>query len=148
MCSICKSGYLLQNKACVLCSIDNCASCSTDNNCDQCSPGYSLNANSCQFCKSPCLLCAANGCASCLAPFNPTPDANNACFVCNIANCADCAADGQSCTACKSGYDTSSNSTSCVKICPANCDSCDVSASCNRCSKYFYLDANNTCTQC
>ena len=153
-CSVCKPGYLLQNShlqnsTCVLCSIDNCASCSSDNVCAQCSSGYSPNTNNgCDFCQSPCKACAVNGCSSCLSPFNPTPDVNGACFICNIVNCADCSADGTSCTTCQAGYDISVDNSNCTKTCPANCDDCVDSTSCTKCSKYYYINANNLCTQC
>lgn len=147
-CSLCQPGYLLQNSACVLCTIDNCARCSSDNTCARCSSGYSLNGNTCEFCKSPCFSCTTTGCSTCLPPFNIWPNVNGVCFTCNILNCAICTADGATCTTCKGGYDLSATNTTCVKTCPANCDTCDNSTVCTKCDQYFYLNANNICTQC
>lgn len=165
LCTACESGFILVNGYCVAnittypCSVSNCQSCSFNNFCGQCNPGYTSTLyGACIPTQCNILNCAAcslnNICQQCNNGYSLTQDTlltirdgntlgwtlTKQCvpstISCGISNCAYCL-QNNICAACATGYDFSpSNSNSCVPICNVtNCLQCAESS-------------NNTCTLC
>ena len=68
--STCPSGYGINGTYCSVCSITNCAICTTNySSCTTCSPGYFVSSNSCLRCStasSKCTSAASDACSDCL----------------------------------------------------------------------------------
>ncbi|OHT16187.1 hypothetical protein TRFO_13337 [Tritrichomonas foetus] len=148
-CSKCSEGFYLDNadQTCKACGVENCKICSSDQtSCTECKEGYNLDSNNqphqCtkQTCNvQNCELCVSqkpNECSKCSEGFY-LDNADQTCKACGVENCKICSSDQTSCTECKEGYESNTDSTKCILItyeCPDNsqypefvgCSQCNI----------------------
>ena len=115
MCQVCQKGYMINMAYSCMevptfsCNVTNCWSCSSNNFCEQCLSGYSVNTNggctklSCNV--SNCASCSSSStCSACSSGYQIT---NNTCvfktYECDIENCITCQSSGI-CAQCNAGY--------------------------------------------
>lgn len=161
ICSMCANGYaLVDNIACVLipttniiCNITNCDFCITNNTCQACLSGYSLDSNVCTAtCTvANCQTCSNNlNCQTCAYGYYLSQNqclsaANQPQTYCSSTFGACSACSYYACTTCSAG---NSLNTVTGKCCPtpnyniANCASYSTTWSPTACTATF------TCTQC
>lgn len=181
LCSQCNTGYILVNGYCVAqlttygCSVANCNTCSYNNFCSACNPGFTLTSyGTCipAQCNIPnCASCGLNFiCQQCNSGYTLTngalPSLGTNVFTfasfalylqctpntisCNVTNCAYCK-QANVCATCATGFDFSSNnSNTCVPVCNVtNCLQCNEgnSNTCQYCKPGFQLQSNGSSCQ-
>lgn len=128
--------------------MDFCQSCSSDNVCEVCNPGYEFSSSgtSCLNCSNVngCFKCSANNtCSSCLVGYQLI---DNQCVLCEEP-CLTCSATNK-CITCVNTYSQSANINGQCFLCNvANCLRCDEDdvSQCITCNDQFIKLSNNTC---
>ncbi|CAD5126419.1 DgyrCDS14553 [Dimorphilus gyrociliatus] len=120
-CFSCGNGYNVKSdgKGCYTCSDINCLSCSENNFCLNCKPGFTISAT------GICVQCSVGNCTSCLKESYQTQ-----------------------CSSCHDSFTLSNDKTKCTS-CTSFCESCSfvnesrTAGSCNQCSSGFAIDNVN-----
>ncbi|KAL4503557.1 hypothetical protein ABPG73_017300 [Tetrahymena malaccensis] len=160
-CDICQFNYVfdLQSNQCLQKCPENSFVFQDSNN----------NGYFCQECNQNCQKCSnSSECLQCKPSFYVDKLKNNTCSQC-IENCANCNTDRNSCDQCYQDYYFISKLNRCSKQCPlgyfsaidtngrmicqqciSNCDLCQNSQQCQKCSSSYYLrsDTNQCIDKC
>lgn len=138
-CTLCESGYYINQGVCRKCSSD-CQNCeNTSKTCTSCPTGFKLLENECKpSCINNCLSCQYP-CLSCAPNFISI---EGFCHSCPIG-CGTCSSDLRKCYSCTAGYILNSNI--CEKLCSPYCKSCDDP--CTECES-GYISVNGICLPC
>lgn len=153
-CTTCMNGYSISTTGtCVVCqttaglAIPNCQTCSSNNVCGVCQPGYSLTAGSCWQCNIVgCTACSANNYCTTCSPGYTTNPTNTGCVLTNCPpQCATCNALNQ-CLTCNSPFNPTPNSNgTCYTCAIPHCQTCD-NFGCTKCFAPWVQSANGLCS--
>lgn len=141
----CESGRYASDNYCYSCLL-NCASCSSNSDCQSCQSGYFLNSSvlTCNLCPSNCLTCDqynSNRCLSCSSGYSLNATYNCQAVSCSVANCQYCSSTNV-CGMCSPWYYWDSSTQKCEVgasiVCSNGAEGPFPNECNNKCTSYSY----------